>query len=327
MIAERSKRVVLEHFTNSADEDSKYADDIIDEVNQQNLYTVIDLQYHMDFPGVDPMNQNNPDPPFYRYLDNEVPEVPYTVIDGGKFSDHRFNFSGLQTEAFENQIRIASLEIPTFEINLDVDWSETGVSCVTTVTSNGLFSEAIQLYVAVIEREINAYTGYNGDQQFNNVVLDMLPTAAGKLLGDNWFPGKVVENTNTWSVAPYVEDFEDLAIIAFVKDRGTDRILQSAVDYESGLVDIRDRKTNMAVLTTYPNPTKDLFYVNLGDRATKDGLLELIDMSGQVIQIDQVPAGYQIIQVNIDHLTPGIYMMRWVESGLFKGMAKIVKAR
>ncbi len=50
-------------------------------------------------------------------------------------------------------------------------------------------------------------------------------------------------------------------------------------------------------------------------------------MNGRQMLSEHLPAGYQVFQVDIDRLTPGMYMLRWVESGQVKGVSKFVKMR
>jgi hypothetical protein len=272
------------------------------------------------------MNANNPYPPSTRVTVNGITEVPYTILDGGIVPENRFNYDGLSSDNFMKQVKLATLETPPFDIELEVDWTEPVVTATTRVISKGTYPDFIQLYVVVLEKEVTAYTGTNGDIQFRNVVLDMLPIT-GILLGGNWYEGKTEERTHEWTVASYVEDFDDLAIAAFIQDRNSFARLQSAVSYASGPVGVPEKKFGLAEIVAYPNPVRDLVYVNLGDRAVKDGMIELIDMRGQVIMKAEVPSGYQLIQVETDRLNPGIYMIRWIESGMLKGISKIVKAR
>jgi hypothetical protein len=328
-INQRSQRTVLEYFTNSSDINSRSADDEVDAILTKSASGTIDLQYHMDYPGTDPMNINNPDPASSRAFYYGVPQVPYAILQGGVESDQRYTFDEIKAENIEEDVREISLGEPQFEVELEVTWTATGLDATTTVTCKvNSFIEFIQLYLVVFEKEVTAYTGGNGDSNFKNVVLDMLPTPAGKLLGDNWYNGKSDVRTNSWTYASFVEDLEDLGIAAFIQERSTGRILQAAVNYASGgPVSIGNGKEWGEILTTYPNPARDLLFVNIGERSGKDGVIELIDMSGQVVLNLEVPAGYQVIQLNIDYLNPGFYLVRWIESDQLRGYSKIIKAR
>ncbi len=155
----------------------------------------------------------------------------------------------------------------------------------------------------------------------------MLPTPAGELLGDNWRKGDSDTRSNTWDYKLYVEDISELAVAAFVADRATHQILQAAVDYKDETVGIPNPESDRRNLNLYPNPSQSTIYVNLGDRTEYLGRVELSDMNGRVVLSENLPVGSQIIQLNIDPLDRGIYILRWIESEQFRGVIKFVKTR
>ncbi|MCK5148939.1 T9SS type A sorting domain-containing protein, partial [bacterium] len=225
-----------------------------------------------------------------------------------------------------DDIKLLTLHIPEFDVELEVDWTDIFLEATTTVTCNvDHYADNIDLYVVVFESSVNAYTGINGDTAFRNVVLDMLPTPAGKLLGDNWSRGNNDTRVNSWVYQPYVEDIEDLAVVAFVQDRYSRRILQAAVDYKTPQVGIGNPLFDVQSLYIYPNPARTMVNVNLGSPSEKDGRFEIIDMNGRMVHNEQVPSGYQIYQLNVQSLYRGFYMIQWYENGQLKGRSKFVK--
>ncbi len=325
-IAERTKRAVIEYFTNSSDASSMSADSVVDRFGLENSKDIIDIQYHMDYPGMDPMNENNPNPPSTRSFNSGIPQVPYAILDGGVSEQFRYDFSNLKTTPNMDAIKLLTLQVPEFDVELVVDWTGVLLEATTTVTCNvDHYSDNIDLYVVVFETSVNAYTGINGDTAFRNVVLDMLPTPAGKLLGDNWSRGNSDTRVNTWDYQPYVEDIEDLAVVVFVQDRNSRRILQAAVNFKTPQVGIGNQVQEMKSLFIYPNPAKTVVNVNLGSPTEKDGRFEIIDMNGRVVSHEHVPSGYQIYQLNVQSLYRGFYMIQWYEEGLLKGRTKLVK--
>jgi hypothetical protein len=220
---------------------------------------------------------------------------------------------------------LLSLENPAFDIDLSVDWLETGLEASATVTClKDRFDEHVQLYLVVFETEVTAYTGLNGDSHFRNVVLDMLPTAAGKLLDDNWRKGTSDVRTYSWTYKPYVEDIEDLAVVAFIQERSTQKILQAAVVYKDLRVGNPVPYSERGNLHIFPNPAHQLIHVNLNYRTENKGRIELFDLHGKVVLEENIPPGYQIIQLDIDHVSEGLYFLRWSESGQVKGLGKLV---
>ncbi len=77
-------------------------------------------------------------------------------------------------------------------------------------------------------------------------------------------------------------------------------------------------------LYIYPNPAHQLIYVNLGYRTENMGKIELFDIHGKVVLEEKIPPGYQVIQLDIDHLLKGFYLLRWSESSQVKGVSKVV---
>ncbi len=326
LVAERSKRAVLEHFTNSSDPASKAADDVIDQFGSGSSGDVVHIQYHMDYPGFDPMNENNPVAASTRSFNYGIPQVPYAVLDGGISEEYRYDFSGLKTTPSMESAMWLTLQEPLFDVELEVNWLEGLLETTATVTCNvDSYEENIQLYVVIFETSVTAYAGLNGDTLFRNVVLDMLPTPAGKLLGNNWVKGNSVSQTESWLFQPYVEDEEDLAVVAFVQDRTTKQILQADVKYKSPQVGTPERTEGPGELHIYPNPARSLVNVNLGRDQAGEGRLEIIDMNGRLALQQYLPPGYQVIQMDIAPLQRGFYVIRWYEEGSVKGLAKLIK--
>jgi hypothetical protein len=147
------------------------------------------------------------------------------------------------------------------------------------------------------------------------------------LLGDNWTRGETDERTFSWDYAPYVEDAGDLAVVAFISDRTTGRILQAAAKYADSSVGVGEPVMAPGGLQIYPNPVKDRFYVNLGDESTGEGYYRIMDVSGNIVMDGQVPPGYQILEINIEHFDPGMFLIQWSESGAVRAMGKILKAK
>jgi hypothetical protein len=223
---------------------------------------------------------------------------------------------------------LSTLEKPEFDIELSVNWLPTGMELTTWVSSESeRLDKYVQLYVVVFETSVTAYTGGNGDTEFRNVVLDMLPSPTGVLLGNRWRKGSMDERTFTWTYPSYVEDVDELAVAVFVQDRGTGQILQAVVDYKDKTVAVPPSEILPSSMHIYPNPAHDRVYVNLGERISRAGRIEILDMGGKVVHEEALSAGYQIVGMDISYLSKGIYILRWVEGEQVRGVNKLVKTR
>jgi PKD repeat protein len=324
-IGERTKVSVLEHFTNSSVEISGQADDLVDSISLEHQRDIIDLQYHTSYPGDDPMNANNPIPAETRSYYYGIQEVPYAVLDGGISDEFRYPFTDLKATPMMEYVDLAPLEVPQFRVNLFVDWMENGFESTVKVTClTESYSNNIQLYIVVFEREVTVYEGTYGDTVFRNVVLDMLPTASGSLLGGDWENGDSDSRTEEWDYTFYVEDIRDLGVAAFIQDRSTGKILQADVNLRRWDVGVEAYK-EIPDLHVYPNPAKNEVYVNLGRIAERAGLLRVMDMNGRQVMTEQIPAGYQVYQLNINQLNRGLYLLYWMEGDQVRGITKIIK--
>ena len=271
------------------------------------------------------MNDSNPFPANTRTFYYGIEQIPYAILDGGILDAYRYDFPDLKSTPLLDEVPLAPLEVPPFEIHLSVDWMDTGLESAVTVTcTHGPFPENIQLYTVVFEKEVTVYQGLNGDTLFRNVVLDMLPDPTGSLLGNDWNQGDSENRTYSWDYQPYVEDISDLGVVAFIQERETGKILQAAVSYRKWDVGI-DEGHVLTSLNVFPNPVKDLLYVNLGRTSESTGMLRLVDMNGREVIAEQVPSGYQIYQMELGSLNRGIYILYWFEGGQFRGLTKIVK--
>jgi len=189
---------------------------------------VYDLHYHMDYPATDPMNQNNPTPPSSRAFTNNVPLVPYAVLNGGVSSEYRFDLTLPMEEIDEGLLQSASEELPSFELELTVDFLETRMEGnARIICLDDSFDSALRLYIVVIEKEVASYSGLNQGIPFRNVVLDMVPSVSGILLGDSWSVGLSVDNGFQWDYPGYVEDTGDLCVVAFIQNPDNKWILQA----------------------------------------------------------------------------------------------------
>jgi type IX secretion system substrate protein len=188
------------------------------------------------------------------------------------------------------------------------------------------FDSNVQLYVVIVEKMITAYTGANGSTSFRNVVLDILPSSSGELLGNEWEAGVSSDLNFNWIYEAYMEDLEDLMLVAFVFDRDKNRILQSSLLEHTPSVGLEQRSPVKKPLAIYPNPAGAYVYINFGEEVEQKGTIAIVDLSGRIVATSEVFPSYTIQRLDISDLTDGIYMIQWLESGLLKGRNKLVRS-
>ena len=324
-LADGVKNSVLEYFTNSASEEAVETDRIVEEFIADYSNQVIDLQYHMDYPGEDPMNLNNPVPPSVRAFNYGVPTVPYAVLNGGYKSDYRYDFSDPSQEPNGDDLKSSSLDISPFDVSLSANFLTNSLNGRVRIScKQDDFDSNVQLYVVVIESLVTAYTGDNQTTAFRNVVLDILPDPTGELLGNDWGSGVSRIIDFSWNYAPYLEDEEELMLVTFIMDRDHDQILQSALlEYSPG-TGTEDGTALEKALAIYPNPAHDYAYVNLGGTGEHAGNINIVDLAGRSVQTSEVLPGYSIYKLDVSSLSQGVYMVQWIDSGVLRGHGKLV---
>jgi len=327
-LGERVKHSILEYFTNSSSMDAIEADGVVEQFATDFSGLVTDLQYHMDYPGEDPMNLNNPVPPSVRSFNFGVPSVPYAVLDGGAGPENRFDFSSPSEQPDGDALMASSIGIPSFDVKLTADFLTNSVvgNVKVTCREDG-FDSNIQLYLVVIEKLVTAYTGAGGTTSFRNVVLDILPSATGKLLGNVWGEGVSEELDFSWNYASYVEDVNDLMLVAFVLDRDHDQILHSATLEYTPAVGVENIPSAGEILAIYPNPAHEFVYINFGAKISEQGQVRIIDLAGRPVLTQEVLTGYSIQQLDVSNLADGVYLVQWIEAGYIKGRGKLVRSR
>jgi PKD repeat protein len=326
-LGEGVKNSVLEYFTNSTSAAAFVSDGLVQKFVEDNASLVVDLQYHMDYPGEDPMNANNPVPPSVRGFNYGVPSVPYAVLDGGSAPEYRYDFTDESEQPNEEDLKSSSLVISPFDMDLSCSFYSNRLEGRVVVSCKEAgFDSNIQLYLVVLEKLVTAYTGSNGASEFRNVVMDMLPSAAGKLLGNEWGVGVSKALDFNWNYASYLEDHEDLVLVAFIMDRDNDQILQSELLEYSLSTGAADRPDTEKALALYPNPARDYVYVNFGTDVVQEGSLEVVDLAGRTMLTTEVMPGYSIQKLDVSQLSPGVYLVHWLESARIRAHGKLLRA-
>ena len=108
-----------------------------------------------------------------------------------------------------------------------------------TITAGQNFNDDIDVYIAVIEKQITtsgiiAAGGavLNGEDEFNNVVKAMLPDAGGTRISNPWVSGDsqtITEVYNSLSTQFYDLGNDDLEMVVFVQN--SKRVLMVLVSF------------------------------------------------------------------------------------------------
>lgn len=322
-VGERTKMSLLEHFTNAGDSDATAADGEINDFVDDNSLDVTSLQYHMHYPEDDPMNAFNPAPPASRSFYYGVTEIPFAFLDGGLSEDFAYNFDPSTPTA--NQLKTLTLESPLFdlEVSYQVKIDNNRISPkIEFAALEDLDSMELVLNVAVIEKTVE-YTGGQGANEFRNVVRNMLPSAAGTIYTGSWEMDEIKKEVFHWYYDDAVDPAE-LAVIAFLQDRETGKVLQVA-KADSAEFPLPAIEKEVHRLKIYPNPAGEYLFVEDERFNQPDITIEVLDMTGRVLLNEDCSTASFRVKVDIGSLSEGTYILQLKTDGTVSGRETFVK--
>ncbi|MDC1370352.1 T9SS type A sorting domain-containing protein [Flavobacteriales bacterium] len=214
------RKSLLEAFTSSSAgpgfSSNKLLDTVVVPALSAGTYTII--KYQQDFPGIgDPYSTTKSVARRTFYGINSIPNME---IDG-QWSQSMFNITKPIIESFQTEPSFISIDIlstsvtgNTVSINADIKpWAN--------------LSGNLKYHVVITEKKTTQNATTNGQTEFFNVMMDMLPNENGSSLTS--LTKGVVTNINMVSAfdTTNVEEFNDLKVVIFVQDSLSKKILQS----------------------------------------------------------------------------------------------------
>ena len=306
-IGERTKNVLLEHFTNSDNNSSLIASDNIDDILAASS-DIIPICYHTSFPGSDPLNQFYPAGPSARSLYYGITATPYAIVNGGYSG--RLIFNQDVTSYDKTDIIVWSLYDPIFAIDVQSNISGNTYSINTTIEAlENVQKEEIALRVAVIEKSV---TLTNGSIEFNNVLRQMLPNAGGTVINTSWNAKDTRTDAFAWAV-PSEVDINNIVAVVFLQNETTGEIYQVATDDTSFLqTGMFDKATPLASIqyVLYPNPAKDMAYILFSESTEYDYTIDIISSTGVLMSREKIFSSTKLHEIQLNNFRSGIYFIR-----------------
>jgi hypothetical protein len=336
-IGERSRVVLLEHFTNAGVEAIAATNRRINQLVRNNPLDMIDVQYHAEVEGKsDRMNADNPSPASARSLFYGTRQVPYTLLDGGLEGEMAYDFSE-NNDLDTLDLFSRALEDPSFDIELDVSAAagkldiSIGLEALESMPS----AEYI-VFIAILEKHINdaAYLVQGGDTAFQNVVRDMLPNAAGESFNRSWNAGDKVSLFHSWNISEKVLYPELLNVVVFVQDAESRMVYQAASNdpdlngdpvIHVSLSDVL--KSGDIRMLLYPNPATGKAYLAFGEPLKERVEIQLFTHTGSLVRNDLLIQGTNVFEMDLQGLSVGIYFVRAIQYGRVIATEKLMIMR
>ena len=236
-----------------------------------------------------PMNFPAPGDPYY-FQEVEVRKdyygrasIPYLTTDGGLgvMSQNQFDIRYSRPALVDiasvahisgNQITVTAEIIPFINIQ-----------------------DAV-VYIAVTEKTTYGNIQNNGETEFYNILMAMLPSMDG--ISFTASAGEIIQISETKDLSgTHIEEIDDLEVVVYLQDNITKEVFQSSISDVT--VGTAENNSISDYIRIYPNPFKTIFNIDLEVEKEAEFNIILRDINGRVIK-----------QVN-QRLAQGINQLRW----------------
>ena len=263
------------------------------------------VKYQVNWPG-------NGDP--YYIEDNGIRvdfygigSVPRMVTNGfetfsaGSFSQTNFNQ--------------ATAEDAYVSVELDYTFDGLNVSAFLDVEPKINIADA-SVHFVVVEKTTYNNTGSNGETEFHNVVMTMMPDGFGTVSElEHEVVSSYIAGTNL--ITTFIEEFDDLMLVAWVQDNETKAILQSEscdLDITTGI----NNHETQSLFSVFPNPTTGVVSVTGVEGAD----LEVCDLNGRMVY--SLSGEEKISMMDLTKLKRGVYFVRIIRDTRLVSVEKLV---
>jgi hypothetical protein len=221
----------LEEFTQASCGPCASQNPALNALLANNTSKVISLKYQTSWPGVDPMNAQNPTQVATRVTYYGVNGVPNIEYDGNVLSNAAP--SALTQSGIDNRYAVASPFDMSLSHTMSADYDSIFITCTITCSQavSTTLSNGMKAHIALVEEEITFATppGSNGETDFYSVMRKMLPSDQGTTLPDSWTVGQTQTITISAPVPTYIYNLNELGVVAFIQDNANKSVHQSAL--------------------------------------------------------------------------------------------------
>lgn len=312
-IGERSRLVVLEHFTNSSSLENEQADAYVNTLTENNLEDVTSIHYHTSAPYTTPLNLDNTADPSVKSQYYGISQTPRAVLDGNYFNGKSMDWT-------QGHLKYRSLIDPVFDIEVTLPTASIEELFVEAkVTALKEYADEVVVHIAVIEEEVYLEDG----KLYKNILKKLLPDGAGTIFQNQWSEGISKTLTTSWNVRNlYGTEDKPLKVIVYVQNNITKEILQAEYVKTSPkrnqlTTDISEEDKNgkqeilkSPDLRIFPVPGNTDVYCTFDAPLTKDHTWRLTDQRGIQIIKGTVNAGSEELVFDVRMLPSGMYYLR-----------------
>jgi hypothetical protein len=172
-----------------------------------------------------------------------------------------------------------------------------------------------KIYAAVVEKQTTGNIASNGETEFHNVMMKMMPDAQGTVVDFTYdVPNSTQVSADLFDT--FIEDYNDLDVVVFIQNAATKQIMQSTYATEA----LANTQFNAASkIKLYPNPSTG--FVRVASEAPVD--VVITDITGKVVySINEIT---NETQLNLSSLQKGIYLAKVTGEGVQQTQKIVLK--
>lgn len=294
------------------------------------------IKYQVHFPGTgDPYFTMEG---YERFNYYEASSAPTLVVNGGMETAPNSWYGNPSIFETSDYLRGQSLtSFATMDLAAVLEANQTVSIDVDVNPLVNWSASDFALFVAIVEKKTEKNIKSNGEREFHYVMKKMLPDGEGLALsdfqaneaiseefeytfkGDYRLPKAALDpNSGNYigidhSIEHSVEEFTDLAVVAWVQDMNNGEVWQSVVaDVTTGTG--IDEHQAVAKMVVVPNPVENQATLQLDLVKNEKASIQIISVDGkvmqQVAQDASLVAGSHSFRLNTQELAPGMYFVR-----------------
>ena len=227
----QSQRFVLfEEFTQASCGPCAAQNPAFDALLTANASKCTSVKFHTSWPGVDPMNAQNPTDVATRVTYYGVTGVPWSAMDGKPPLGS--SYSGAPANVTQTMINTEYGVPSPFELYVNQQLSPGNDTIYVTVLGKctQAVSGTLVAHIAVIEKHIHFASppGSNGEKDFYNVMKKMLPSPNGTTLPASFQAGEYFIIQGYWKLAN-VYSLSELSVVSYIQNNQNKVVQQSAL--------------------------------------------------------------------------------------------------
>ena len=300
------KKQIFEHFTSSTCGPCATYTPTADALLGANKGNYSLIRYQVNWP-------DNGDP---YYIQAAGVRVNYYNVNGvpSVYRNGTFDM-GVTQEGFD----VYAAQPTSIGIEAKATYNDNNVSVEATIKSNASVAEGLKAHIVIIENKTTKNKGTNGETEFENVMMAMLPSSSGTTLeafAAN--ESKMINETYDMSTT-FVEEMSDLTAVIFVQDDLNKEVMQSImipIELGSGI----NHSEELSV-SIFPNPFSNKFTVANLNNASQIIISNILGQALKTVNIENLTT----TTIPTSDLQNGIYMITVIDNKNNKRTERVVK--